>query len=112
MNFLEYLEEDTEKDLYILVNVDTKIAPSHNGDNFETWAVSPKKAYHQILNRLRKSPIKFLNAIAYERNNYDIMTWDKYQAEYAPKDKSDNYDDIPHIMDRGGDQQLDLFGDR
>jgi hypothetical protein len=80
MNFIEYLEEETRKEKYVLWNKKRKFAPKHYGETFETYAVSPKKAFHQILHRLRNDyPHRYMNEINANYEDYFVIPSEEYR---------------------------------
>ena len=85
MRFLEYLTEESNKDLYVLVNTKSKIAPNHNGDEFKTWAKSPEKAFHQILFQIREAPDRYSWAILNNRDEYSVIPWEQYKKMQEQK---------------------------
>ena len=109
MNFIEFLQEETEKELYVLVNVKTKIAPNIDGEEFKTYAVSPEKAYHQILFRLREAPDRYKWAVINNRDDYFVLTWDEYNALMTAK--KPKVEELPPLK-RREDPQMKLFPDQ
>ena len=78
INFREYLKEKTDKELYVLFNKETKIAPNYNGEYFKTWAISAEKAFHQILFRIREAPDRYSWPIIRNREAYIMIPWSQF----------------------------------
>lgn len=89
INFREYLKENEKKELYVLYNKDTEIAPNYQNEFFKTWATSPQKAFHQILFRIRQAPDRFHWDIIRNRTSYIMIPWSQFQKLQEKKPHSE-----------------------
>jgi hypothetical protein len=109
MNFIEYLTEDSKKELYILVDKDTIEPATINDDTLETWATSEDKAKHQILHRLRTSGITLAWKIINNSEQYIGIKYDKYKPLKQEIDQQ--YTPPPTEVKQQPPTQLTLFDD-
>lgn len=110
MNFVEYLKEEREKSGFVLWNTRSKHAPLRHNEPFVTYAVSPEKALHQILHRLRtKEPARYLEDIKVNIEDYIVIPWAEYSLIKARRDAAKYPDTPPATGQPKKPQQMDMF---
>lgn len=108
MNFLEFLTEESQKELYTIVNTRDGSVPDKDGEVYQTWAVSPEKAKWQIIHRLKEEPDKYAWKVINNSQDYEPITWDRYK-EMTMEKKPALPEPGPVKMKE--DPQMTLFND-
>lgn len=100
MNFNEFVTDRRE---FILVDSREKPVTDASGDSYETMAISPIKAKHQILHRMRNSEKSQMEWDVIEnRDNYScILKSDWLNAEYAKRPKPPKAPPLPKKPSQG-----------
>lgn len=111
MNFLDFITEDTKKELYVIINMRDGTVPKEGDEPYKTWAVSPAKAKWQIIHRLKQEPDKYAWKVINNPDDYEPISWDKYKNIEDSKRRKYVPPQEPSPNNSGRPEQLKLFND-